>query len=108
MGEKTTVKKNLGVDSSRTIPDYLIFNGNIGISAKAFPYLRLDVGVENILNMNILDPERKLYYAAGPRQAEGSFNMPWGVKDAVYSDQNVPFMSQRGRFFRLRFTYNIH
>ncbi|MEY3945916.1 MAG: hypothetical protein RJB03_622 [Bacteroidota bacterium] len=108
VGEKTTVKKNLGVDSSRTIPDYLIFNGNIGISAKAFPYLRLDVGVENILNMNILDPERKLYYAAGPRQAEGSFNMPWGVKDAVYSDQNVPFMSQRGRFFRLRFTYNIH
>lgn len=108
VGEKTTVKKNLGVDSSRTIPDYLIFNGNIGISAKAFPYLRLDVGVENILNMNILDPKRKLYYAAGPRQAEGSFNMPWGVKDAVYSDQNVPFMSQRGRFFRLRFTYNIH
>jgi hypothetical protein len=66
------------------------------------------LGVENILGMNLLDPERKLYYAAGPRQAEAAFNMPWGVKDATYSDQNVPFMSQRTRFIRLRVTYNIH
>ncbi len=108
VGENTTVKKNLGVDSSRTLPDYIIFNGNLGIAAKGFPYLRLDLGVENILNMNLLDPKGKLYYAAGPRQAEASFNMPWGEKNAPYSDQNVPFMSQRGRFIRLKITYNIH
>lgn len=108
VGDSTTVRKNKGVDGSRTIPDYLIFNGNLGIAVRTFPYLRLDVGVENILNMNLLDRQRKLYYAAGPRQAEASYNMPWGVKDATYNDQNVPFMSQRGRFIRLRITYNIH
>lgn len=108
VGENTTVKKNLGVDSSRTLPDYLIFHGNLGIAVRSFPYLRLDLSVENLLDMNILDPKRRLYYHAGPRQAEGSFNMPWGVQDGSYTDQNVPFMSQRGRFIRLRLTYNIH
>jgi len=108
VGDSTTVPKNKGVDGKGIIPDYLVFHGNIGIAARAFPYLRLDLGVENILGMNLLDPERKLYYAAGPRQAEAAFNMPWGVKDATYSDQNVPFMSQRTRFIRLRVTYNIH
>lgn len=108
VGPGTTVPRNLGVDANGEHPDYLIFNGNLGIAVRAFPYIRVDFGVENILGMNILDPARKEYYHAGPRQAEASFNLPWGTKDGDIADQSVPFMSQRGRFMRIRLTYNIH
>lgn len=100
VGAGTSVPKNLGVDASGTIPDYLVLHGNLGITVRSFPYLRLDLGVENILDA--------LYYHAGPRQADASFNMPGGVRDAAFADQTVPFMSQRGRFTRLRITYNLH
>ncbi|MFN6335775.1 MAG: TonB-dependent receptor plug domain-containing protein [Sphingobacteriales bacterium] len=100
VGERTTVPKNIGVNASRTIPDYMIFNGNLGLSLRSFPYLRMDLSVENLFD--------QLYYHAGPGLANGSFNLFNGIKDTPITDQTVPYQQQRGRFIRIRLSYNIH
>ena len=57
-GPNTTQKLNFGLDSSFVIPQYLIFSGNIGLSLAKFPNARLDITVNNILDMNLLDSKK--------------------------------------------------
>ena len=99
VGVNTSVPKNLGVNSTGTIPDYLIINGNLGLALRSFSVLRLDLSVENIMGTT--------YYHAGPGQADATFNLAGGVRDAAFINQQVPYMSQRGRFIRFRLTYSL-
>lgn len=63
IGPGTTQESNIGLgDNSGEIPAYLLVNGNIAIKAKLIPFLRLDLGIENILNKNILDNNNPNYY----------------------------------------------
>ena len=82
-----------------TIPDYLLSNGNLGLALRSFSVLRLDLSVENIMGTT--------YYHAGPGQADATFNLAGGVRDAAFINQQVPYMSQRGRFIRFRLTYSL-
>ena len=71
IGEGTTQGSNKGLgDGSGEIPAYLLVNGNIAFKAKQFPFLRLDLGIENILNKNILDNNNPEYYHPGVREAK--------------------------------------
>lgn len=106
-GPTTTQKLNLGVDSTGVIPQYLIFSGNIGLSFAKFPSARLDITVNNILGMNVLDSKRRTHFDPGPRQAEGTFNLPWDPVGTRFSDKNVPYVPQRGRFLLLKLTFDL-
>jgi hypothetical protein len=89
------------------IPQYLIFNGNIGLSIAKFPFARLDFTVNNILGMNLLDAKRKTYYDPGPKQGEGTFNLPWDAVGTRFADKNVPWIPQRGRFMLVKLTFDL-
>ena len=107
VGPGTTQEKNFGVDGSMMIPGYLIFHGNLGIAAAKFPFARLDFTVQNLLGMNLLDGGSKLYYHSGPREAAGTFNLPDERQGVVYSDKNVPYVPQRGRFLLVKMTFDL-
>ena len=57
--------------------------------------------------MNLLDTKRKTYFDPGPRQAEGTFNLPWDAAGTRFSDKNVPYVPQRGRFLLLKLTFDL-
>ena len=105
-GPNTTQKLNFGLDSSFVIPQYLIFSGNIGLSLAKFPNARLDITVNNILDMNLLD-SKKVYYDPGPKQGEGTFNLPWDKVGTKFADKNVPYIPQRGRFVLVKLTFDL-
>jgi hypothetical protein len=108
IGPGTTQELNIGLgDDSGVIPAYLLVNGNIAFKAKMIPFLRLDLSVENILNKNILDNNNPEYYHPGPRDADGTFNLPGDIPGRVYGDQNVPYFTQRPRFMTLKLSYSF-
>lgn len=99
VGVNTTVPENLGVNAIGTIPDFILINGSLGLVHRSFSGLRMDLSVENILGTT--------YYHAGPGQADATFNIAGGVADADLINQQVPYMSQQGRFMRVRLMYNL-
>ena len=108
IGEGTTQGSNNGLgDGSGEIPAYLLVNGNIAFKAKQFPFLRLDLGIENILNKNILDNNNPEYYHPGAREAEANFNLPGDAPGTAYGDQYVPYFTQRPRFMTLKLSYTF-
>lgn len=108
IGEGTTQESNKGLgDGSGEIPAYLLVNGNIAFKAKQFPFLRLDLGIENILNKNILDNNNPEYYHPGAREAEANFNLPGDAPGTAYGDQYVPYFTQRPRFMTLKLSYTF-
>ena len=108
IGVGTTQESNKGLgDGSGEIPAYLLVNGNIAFKAKQFPFLRLDLGIENILNKNILDNNNPEYYHPGAREAEANFNLPGDAPGTAYGDQYVPYFTQRPRFMTLKLSYTF-
>jgi outer membrane receptor for ferrienterochelin and colicin len=108
IGEGTTQASNFGLgDGSGEIPAYLLVNGNIAFKAKMIPFLRLDLGIENILNKNILDNNNPNYYHPGAREAEANFNLPGDAPGTAYGDQYVPYFTQRPRFMTLKLSYSF-
>jgi len=108
IGEGTTQASNVGLgDGSGEIPAYLLVNGNIAFKAKMIPFLRLDLGIENILNKNILDNNNPEYYHPGAREAEANFNLPGDAPGTAYGDQYVPYFTQRPRFVTLKLSYSF-
>jgi outer membrane receptor for ferrienterochelin and colicin len=108
IGPGTTQELNIGLgDDSGVIPAYLLVNGNIAFKAKMIPFLRLDLSVENILNKNILDNNNPEYYHPGPRDADGTFNLPGDIPGRAYGDKNVPYFTQRPRFMTLKLSYSF-
>jgi hypothetical protein len=94
-------------DDSGEIPAYLMVNGNIAFKVKMIPFLRLDLGIENILNKNILDNNNPDYYHPGAREATGRFNLPGDAPGSGYGDQYVPYFTQRPRFMTLKLSYSF-
>lgn len=108
IGPGTTQESSIGLgDGSGEIPAYLLVNGNIAFKAKRIPFLRLDLGLENILNKNILDDNNPEYYHPGPENAAGSFNFPGDVPGTDYGNLNVPYFTQRPRFMTLKLSYSF-
>ena len=108
IGENTTQASNKGLgDGSGEIPAYLLVNGNIAFKVKKIPFLRLDLGIENILNKNILDNNNPEYYHPGVREAEANFNLPGDAPGTPYGDQYVPYFTQRPRFMTLKLSYSF-
>ena len=108
IGEGTTQASNKGLgDGSGEIPAYLLLNGNIAFKAKLIPFLRLDLGIENILNKNILDNNNPNYYHPGSRSAGANFNLSGDAPGTGYGDQYVPYFTQRPRFITLKLSYSF-
>ena len=108
IGPGTTQATNIGLgDDSGEIPAYLLVNGNIAFKVKMIPFLRLDLGIENILNKNILDNNNPDYYHPGAREATGRFNLPGDAPGSSYGDQYVPYFTQRPRFMTLKLSYSF-
>ena len=108
VGPGTTQESSVGLgDDSGEIPAYLLVNGNIAFKAKAIPFLRLDLSIENILNKNILDNNNPEYYHPGPENADGTFNLPGDVSGTNYGNRNVPYFTQRPRFMTLKLSYSF-
>ena len=108
IGEGTTQASNKGLgDGSGEIPAYLLLNGNIAFKVKKIPFLRLDLGIENILNKNILDNNNPEYYHPGVREAEANFNLPGDAPGTGYGDQYVPYFTQRPRFMTPKSSYSF-
>ena len=108
IGEGTTQATNNGLgDGSGEIPAYLLVNGNIAFKTNLIPFLRLDLGIENILNKNILDNNNPEYYHPGAREAEANFNLPGDAPGTAYGDQYVPYFTQRPRFMTLKLSYSF-
>jgi|LauGreSBDMM110SN_4_FD.fasta_scaffold05253_1 outer membrane receptor for ferrienterochelin and colicin len=108
VGPGTTQAESIGLgDNTGEIPAYLLVNGNIAFKAKMIPFLRLDLGIENILNKNILDNNNPEYYHPGPENAAGSFNLPGDVSGTSYGYLNVPYFTQRPRFMTLKLSYSF-
>ena len=108
IGPATTQASNIGLsDDSGEIPAYLMVNGNIAFKVKMIPFLRLDLGIENILNKNILDNNNPDYYHPGAREATGRFNLPGDAPGSGYGDQYVPYFTQRPRFMTLKLSYSF-
>ena len=108
IGPGTTQASNIGLsDDSGEIPAYLLVNGNIAFKVKMIPFLRLDLGIENILNKNILDNNNPDYYHPGAREATGRFNLPGDAPGSGYGDQYVPYFTQRPRFMTLKLSYSF-
>jgi hypothetical protein len=82
-------------------------NGNIAFKVKNIPFLRLDLGIENILNKNILDNNNPEYYHPGPENAAGKFNLPGDVSGSLYRELTVPYFTQRPRFMTLKLSYSF-
>lgn len=107
IGEGTTQSDNIGVNGTGEIPAYLLVNSNIGFKVESFPYLRIDLRIENLLNNNILDRLNQEYFHPGTRAARGRFNMPGDTPGRRFNDDNVPYVPQRPRFFMVRLTYTL-
>lgn len=108
IGPGTSQESNIGLgDNTGEIPAYLLVNGNIAFKAKLIPFLRLDLGIENILNKNILDNNNPEYYHPGAREAEAKFNLPGDAPGSAYGDQYVPYFTQRPRFMTLKLSYSF-
>jgi outer membrane receptor for ferrienterochelin and colicins len=108
IGPGTTQDYSRGMgDGSGEIPAYLLVNGNIAFKVKNIPFLRLDLGIENILNKNILDNNNPEYYHPGPENAAGKFNLPGDVSGSLYRELTVPYFTQRPRFMTLKLSYSF-
>ena len=96
VGPGTTQSANRGIPDNQT-NEYMVFNGNINICFLQYPWLRLSIIGNNILNNNILDSTDTRFYHPGPRSASGSETNISG---------NVPFIPQRPRYVLLKITFN--
>ena len=97
VGPGTTQAANIGLINNQTNA-YIVFNGNINIIMLKYPWLRLSVIGNNLLNNNILDATDARFYHPGPRSASGSYTNLSG---------NVPFVPQRPRYVLFKITLNI-
>jgi len=96
VGPGTTQSANIGITNNQTNA-YLVFNGNINFCYLKYPWLRLSVIGNNLLNNNILDTSDARFYHPGPRSASGTYNNLSG---------NVPFVPQRPRYVLFKITFN--
>ena len=96
VGPGTTQSSNIGITNNQTNA-YLVFNGNINFCYLKYPWLRLSVIGNNLLNNNILDTTDARFYHPGPRSASGTYNNLSG---------NVPFVPQRPRYVLFKITFN--
>ncbi len=106
VGIETTQFSNTGFNDMNEIPAYYILNGNLILGHKNFPYAKLSISINNILD--------NLYYHPGVRTASGDFDLrdkPELSTEYNYSNwmneslwsQNPPYVPQRRRhlFFKL-------
>lgn len=97
VGPGTTQSANRGIPGNQTNA-YMVFNGNINICFLKYPWLRLSIIGNNILNNNILDSTDTRFYHPGPRSASGSETNISG---------NVPFIPQRPRYVLFKINLNF-
>lgn len=97
VGPGTTQSANRGIINNQTNA-YMVFNGNINICFLQYPWLRLSIIGNNILNNNIIDSTDARFYHPGPRSAAGSETNISG---------NVPFVPQRPRYILFKTTFNF-
>jgi hypothetical protein len=97
VGPGTTQSANIGIPDNQTNA-YMVFNGNINICFLQYPWLRLSIIGNNILNDNILDSTDTRFYHPGPRSASGS---------GANISGNVPFIPQRPRYLLFKININF-
>jgi outer membrane receptor for ferrienterochelin and colicins len=97
VGPGTTQSANRGIPDNQTNA-YMVFNGNINICFLQYPWLRLSIIGNNILNDNILDSTDTRFYHPGPRSASGSETNISG---------NVPYIPQRPRYILFKINFNF-
>lgn len=109
LGGDTTQSSNLGLNESNEIPAYYVLNGNLILGHEKFPFAKLALSVNNILNA--------LYYHPGARTASGYFDLrdkpdsstqsyaDW-INDSLFG-KNPSYIPQRPRYFILKLILDI-
>jgi outer membrane receptor for ferrienterochelin and colicins len=97
-GPNTTLPDHSGLNGSRRIPPYLIFDGNFVLGHQRFPQMRLALTAQNLLNNNIIDPNNQRYFHSGPGDGSASF---------ISVDGFVPYIPQRNRYLIARLIFDI-
>jgi outer membrane receptor for ferrienterochelin and colicins len=97
-GPNTTLPDHTGLNGTRRIPPYLIFDGNFVLGHNRFPQMRLAITAQNLLNNNIIDPNNRRYFHPGPGEGSASY---------ISVDGLVPYIPQRNRYLIARLIFDI-